>query len=362
MLDNDEKLRGRRAIAPERRRASRSATSWRCARPRRISSTASTAAPAPSRRCSRAATIAAPSASSPTPAAPAARCRSARSSRRRARLVDGGLSRDRADRRRPDRLWRRSAGQPEPRPAVRRLLALVPELQRLRLSSLDPAEIDERLWRLLAEEPRLMPHLHLSLQAGDDLILKRMKRRHSRADAIAACAARPRAAPRHRARRRSDRRLPDRRPRRCSRAASLSSRNAASTFCTSFPISPRPGTPAARMPQLAGRVVKERAARLRAAGAARAARARSAARIGTTAHVLIERPRRARLRPSASITRRCASRGSGAPSRQRSCRRASPKPRGDALFGEASALHERRAAAAGFGRLKAGLHAARRSG
>src|SRR6266404_3898331 len=61
----------------------------------------------------------------------------------------------------------------------------VPELERLRLSSLDPAEIDAELWRLLAEERRLMPNLHLSLQAGDDLILKRMKRRHSRAEAIA---------------------------------------------------------------------------------------------------------------------------------------------------------------------------------
>ena len=71
---------------------------------------------------------------------------------------------------------------------VRRLLALVPELPRLRLSSLDPAAIDDDLWRLLGEEPRLMPHLHLSLQAGSDLILKRMKRRHLRADAAAVIA------------------------------------------------------------------------------------------------------------------------------------------------------------------------------
>lgn len=70
---------------------------------------------------------------------------------------------------------------------IRRVLALVPELPRLRLSSLDPVEIDEDLWRLIGEEPRLMPHLHLSLQAGDDLILKRMKRRHLRADAIEMC-------------------------------------------------------------------------------------------------------------------------------------------------------------------------------
>ncbi|HYZ64436.1 MAG TPA: radical SAM protein, partial [Acetobacteraceae bacterium] len=79
-------------------------------------------------------------------------------------------------------------GRPTLGQMVRRLLAAVPELPRLRLSSIDPAAIDEDLWRLIAEEPRLMPHLHLSLQAGDDLVLKRMKRRHSRADAIAVAA------------------------------------------------------------------------------------------------------------------------------------------------------------------------------
>ena len=92
-------------------------------------------------------------------------------------------------------------GRPSLGQMVRRLLAAVPELRRLRLSSLDPAEIDAELWRLIGEEPRLMPHLHLSLQAGDDMILKRMKRRHSRAEAIAAarraarCARRWRSAP-----------------------------------------------------------------------------------------------------------------------------------------------------------------------
>ena len=74
-------------------------------------------------------------------------------------------------------------GAPRLGQLVRRLLALVPELRRLRLSSLDPAAIDDDIWRLLGDEPRLMPHLHLSLQAGSDLILKRMKRRHLRADA-----------------------------------------------------------------------------------------------------------------------------------------------------------------------------------
>ena len=78
-------------------------------------------------------------------------------------------------------------GSPTLGQMIRRVLALVPELPRLRLSSLDPVEIDDDLWRLIAEEPRLMPHLHLSLQAGDDLILKRMKRRHLRQDAIDMC-------------------------------------------------------------------------------------------------------------------------------------------------------------------------------
>jgi threonylcarbamoyladenosine tRNA methylthiotransferase MtaB len=78
-------------------------------------------------------------------------------------------------------------GQPRLGQLCRRVLALVPDLERLRLSSLDPVEIDDALWRLIAEEKRLMPHLHLSIQAGDDLILKRMKRRHSRDDALGAC-------------------------------------------------------------------------------------------------------------------------------------------------------------------------------
>jgi threonylcarbamoyladenosine tRNA methylthiotransferase MtaB len=79
-------------------------------------------------------------------------------------------------------------GSPTLGQMIRRVLALVPELPRLRLSSLDPVEVDEDLWRLIAEESRLMPHLHLSLQHGSDLILKRMKRRHLRADAIALAA------------------------------------------------------------------------------------------------------------------------------------------------------------------------------
>src|SRR5579875_918228 len=154
-------------------------------------------------------------------------------------------------------------GKPTLGQLCRRLLALVPDLERLRLSSLDPNEIDEALWRLVAEQPRLMPHLHLSIQAGDDLILKRMKRRHSRADALAAC------------RRARDLRpdialgadmiagFPTEDEGMFARSLSLID-EAGLDYLHVFPFSARPGTPAARMPQLSGTVVKERAARLRA--------------------------------------------------------------------------------------------------
>ena len=140
-------------------------------------------------------------------------------------------------------------GTPSLGQMVRRLLAAVPELERLRLSSLDPAEIDSELWRLLAEEKRLMPHLHLSLQAGDDLILKRMKRRHSRAEAIAvarrARALRPEVA------------LgadliagfPTETEDMFRRSLDLVA-ECGLAFVHVFPYSARPGTPAARMPQL----------------------------------------------------------------------------------------------------------------
>ena len=96
------------------------------------------------------------------------------------------------------------------RSAERLLAATCPTLQRLRLSSLDSIEIDEALFELIAGEPRLMPHFHLSLQAGDDLILKRMKRRHSRAQAVATGRAHQDGPARRHDRRRPDRRLPDR--------------------------------------------------------------------------------------------------------------------------------------------------------
>jgi threonylcarbamoyladenosine tRNA methylthiotransferase MtaB len=169
---------------------------------------------------------------------------------------------------------------------VRRLLALVPDLPRLRLSSLDPAAIDDDLWRVLAEEPRLMPHLHLSLQAGSDLILKRMKRRHLCADARAAIeharALRPGIAigadliagfPTE-----TDALF----------AETLAFVESADLpFLHVFPYSERPGTPAARMPVVPVPVRRERAARLRETGR-RAARRFFAGQVGRTIAVLAE--------------------------------------------------------------------------
>ena len=179
-------------------------------------------------------------------------------------------------------------GKPSLGQMARRLLAAVPELARLRLSSLDPAELDAELWRLLAEEERLMPHLHLSLQAGDDLILKRMKRRHSRLEAIAV-ARRVRAL-------RPDVALgadliagfPTETEEMFRRSLDLIT-ECGLAFVHVFPYSARPGTPASRMPQLSGAVIKERAARLRVASEAALA-ADLAARIGAETDVLIERP------------------------------------------------------------------------
>jgi threonylcarbamoyladenosine tRNA methylthiotransferase MtaB len=179
-------------------------------------------------------------------------------------------------------------GAPSLGAMARRLLAEVIEIARLRLSSLDPAEIDDELWRLVAEEERLMPHLHLSLQAGDDTILKRMKRRHSRGEAIAV-ARRARAL-------RPEMALgadliagfPTETEEMFGRSLDLVE-ECGLAFLHVFPYSPRPQTPAARMPQVAGPLVKERAARLRAAGAAALARD-LAARVGEAGEVLVERP------------------------------------------------------------------------
>lgn len=179
-------------------------------------------------------------------------------------------------------------GAPSLGQLVERILAHVPELRRLRLSSLDGIEVDDRLFALLTGEPRLMPHVHLSLQAGDDMILKRMKRRHGRAQSVALVerlrAARPEIAigadliagfP-------------------TESEAMFENTLALIEECGIvhahiFPYSPRAGTPAAKMPQVEPEVVKARAARLRAA----AARTRAAwlqSLVGSTQQVLVERP------------------------------------------------------------------------
>jgi threonylcarbamoyladenosine tRNA methylthiotransferase MtaB len=148
---------------------------------------------------------------------------------------------------------------------IRRVLALHPALPRLRLSSLDPAEMDDDLWRLIAEEPRLMPHLHLSAQAGDDMILKRMKRRHSRQDVLDICA-----------------RARTLRPHMVFGADMIAGfptetdamfdnslrlvEEAGLTWLHVFPYSPREGTPAALMPQVQENIRTIRAAQLRKAG------------------------------------------------------------------------------------------------
>jgi threonylcarbamoyladenosine tRNA methylthiotransferase MtaB len=178
-------------------------------------------------------------------------------------------------------------GQPTLGQLVARILKLVPDLPRLRLSSIDAAEIDPDLMRCLAEDPRLMPYLHLSLQAGDDMILKRMKRRHLRSDALKLIAdvraVRPDTAfgadliagfPTE-----TDEMFEN--TLRLVEEAQLS-------FLHVFPFSPRPGTPAARMPQLQRPVIKERAARLRAAGEAALARHLSR-QVGRTVTGLVER-------------------------------------------------------------------------
>ena len=169
---------------------------------------------------------------------------------------------------------------------VRRLLIAVPELKRLRLSSLDPAEVDEDLFHVIASEPRLLPHFHISVQAGDNLILKRMKRRHLRGDIIAFC-----------------NRVRTLRPDAVFGADIIAGfpteteeqfqntlrlvEDAWLTHLHVFPYSIRQGTPAARMPQVERTVIKERAARLRAVGK-EAMAAFLQSRIGSQASVLME--------------------------------------------------------------------------
>lgn len=177
-------------------------------------------------------------------------------------------------------------GKPTLGSLVERILTHAPALERLRLSSLDAVEIDDRLFDLVTGEPRVMPHLHLSLQAGSDLILKRMKRRHSRAQAIALV---------ERIKARRDVAIG------ADLIAGFPTEDADAFAATLgvlddcdvvhahiFPYSSRAGTPAARMPQVAGPVVRERAARLREAAAARRIRWLHSL-VGSEQAVLVER-------------------------------------------------------------------------
>ena len=193
------------------------------------------------------------------------------------------------------------------------LLKQVPEILRLRLSSIDSIEADGHLLDLIAEEPRFMPHLHLSLQHGDDLILKRMKRRHSRADAV-----------------RTVERIKTARP-----DATIGA-DLIAGFPTEteemalnslkllddcdvvaahiFPFSPRPDTPAARMPQLPRELVKARAARLRETAAERRSRWLDSL-IGSTAQVLIENDGKGHSDTFAPLRIDSAARGQNGPAR-----------------------------------------------
>jgi threonylcarbamoyladenosine tRNA methylthiotransferase MtaB len=169
---------------------------------------------------------------------------------------------------------------------TKQILRHVPELKRLRISSIDQVEVDKDLLDVIAEDERLMPHLHLSLQSGDDLILKRMKRRHARADAIDFCAQVRRLRPDIALGADVIAGFPTETEEMFARSQDLVE-ECGLTFLHVFPYSKRPGTPAARMPQVSGEKIRERARRLRAAGDA-ALQKRMASEIGATRHVLIE--------------------------------------------------------------------------
>jgi len=182
---------------------------------------------------------------------------------------------------------------------VQRILRLVPDLPRLRISSIDSIEADPALIETIKSEPRLMPHLHLSLQAGDNMILKRMKRRHSREDAIRFC---------------EDMRVA--RPDIVYGADIIAGfptetdamfenslklvQDCGLTWLHVFPYSPRAGTPAARMPAVNGTTIKERAARLRAAGEAQV-QAHLAAEQGQICNILMENPHMGRTEGFAEV-------------------------------------------------------------
>ncbi|MCV2876209.1 tRNA (N(6)-L-threonylcarbamoyladenosine(37)-C(2))-methylthiotransferase MtaB [Rhodobacteraceae bacterium XHP0102] len=171
---------------------------------------------------------------------------------------------------------------------VMRILKLVPDLARLRISSIDSIEADPMLMEAIASEPRLMPHLHLSLQHGDNLILKRMKRRHAREDAIAFCTEARRLRPDIKFGADIIAGFPTETEAHFENSLKLVE-DCGLTWLHVFPFSPREGTPAARMPQRDNATIKERAARLRAAGDLALAH-HLTGEIGKTHQILMENP------------------------------------------------------------------------
>jgi threonylcarbamoyladenosine tRNA methylthiotransferase MtaB len=177
-------------------------------------------------------------------------------------------------------------GEPKLGQLTKQILRHVPELKRLRISSIDSIEVDRDLLDVISDDERLMPHLHLSLQSGDDLILKRMKRRHSRNDAIEFCALVRRLRPDIAFGADIIAGFPTETEEMFARSQDLID-ECGLTFLHVFPYSKRPGTPAARMPQVAGDVIRRRAGRLRAGGEAALMR-RLASESGHRRSVLIE--------------------------------------------------------------------------
>jgi threonylcarbamoyladenosine tRNA methylthiotransferase MtaB len=183
---------------------------------------------------------------------------------------------------------------------VMRILRLVPDLARLRISSIDSIEVDENLMQAIATEPRLMPHLHLSLQAGDDMVLKRMKRRHLRDDAIAFCEQARKLRPDMIFGADIIAGFPTETDAMFDNSLKLIA-DCGLTFLHVFPYSARKGTPAARMPAVKGPVIKARAAALRAAGDA-ALQHHLTAQVGQMHHILMESQQMGRTEQFTEVT------------------------------------------------------------
>jgi threonylcarbamoyladenosine tRNA methylthiotransferase MtaB len=183
---------------------------------------------------------------------------------------------------------------------VMRILRLVPDLPRLRISSIDSIEVDDNLMQAIGTEPRLMPHLHLSLQHGDDMILKRMKRRHLRDDAIRFCEEARQLRPDMTFGADIIAGFPTETDAMFANSRALV-RECDLTWLHVFPYSPRPGTPAARMPPVDGRTIKARARQLRDAGRAQVDR-HLGAQIGQSHHILMENPTMGRTEQFTEVT------------------------------------------------------------